>query len=234
MAATKKRNQTKVSLIRRLFQLWRIWPLVLVLLVLGSFIAPFYVYSRFNSEQPIARLEFEPLGDAWYLASVTRFPECSLQNYRIHGDQWQLDAEFLKWKGIAVLLGAESRVALDRLSGRFSAIDAAQRTKPSVHDLKPETWFAFGVSLAEGADSFLVDTRFGASAYMTIDPAKSYWVYKTEDALIARSHPRNQTKLDGEAMTLVIDQSCADSQPDLLEGYARQWNQLLVKARHFF
>jgi len=218
----------KRSFAGRLLRLWRLWPLLLVLLVLWSLIAPFYVYSRFNAEQPVARLEFEALGKNWYLASVTRFPECTQQRYRIQGDQWQLDAAFLKWKGIAVLLGADSRVVLDRLSGRFSAIDAAKVAEPSVHELKPETWFAFGESLVDGADSFLVDTRFGSSAYMSVDPGKSYWVYKTEDALIARSYPRHATTQEKGVMTLVIDQSCGDSEPDLLEQAGRSWNRLLL------
>lgn len=230
--AADKRDKT--SLFRRLLGIWRVWPLMLVLLVLWSLVAPYYVYSRLNSEQPVARLEFESLGKDWYLASVTRFPECTVANYRIQGDQWQLDASFLKWKGIAVLLGADSRVALDRLSGRFSAIEQARSSTPSVHELKPDTWFAFGESLVEGTDSFLVDTRFGSSAYMSIDPEKSYWVYKTEDALIARSLPRNQTMVEEGVMTLVIDQSCGDSESDALEAFARQWNQWLLTAKQMF
>lgn len=234
MANTNKGSKTKVSLLRRLLRLWRAWPLLLVVLVLWSLIAPYYVYSRFNSEQPVARLEFEALGGNWYLASVTRFPECTQQRYRIQGDQWQLDAAFLKWKGIAVLLGADSRVVLDRLSGRFSAIDAAKSAEPSVHELKPETWFAFGESLVDGADSFLVDTRFGSSTYMLIDPQKSYWVYKTEDALIARSHSRHSATQEDGVMTLVIDQSCGHSAPSLLETLARHWNQWLLSAKQIF
>lgn len=230
-ASEQKSRKGKVSLLRRLLGIWRVWPLMLVLLVLWSLIAPYYVYSRFNSEQPVARLEFESLGKDWYLASVTRFPECTVENYRIQGDQWQLDASFLKWKGIAVLLGADSRVTLDRLSGRFSAIEQAQKAVPSLHDLKPETWFAFGESLVEGADSFLVDTRFGSSTYMSINPQQSYWVYKTEDALIARSLQKNQTLMEDGVMTLVIDQSCADSAPNILESFARQWNGWLLSAK---
>lgn len=224
----------KTSLIRRLLGIWRIWPLMLFLLVLWSLVAPYYVYSRFNSEQPVARLEFEPLGKDWYLASVTRFPECTLQNFRIQGDQWQLDATFLKWKGIAVLLGGDSRVALDRLSGRYSAIEQAQSAVPSVHELKPETWFPFGESLVQGADSFLVDTRFGSSTYMSIDPEKSYRVYKTEDALIARSFPRERASVEEGVRTLVIDQSCGNNSSGIVEDFARRWNQWLLSAQKLF
>lgn len=231
MATRTSPKPNKRSLLRRLLGIWRLWPLLFAILIVWSLVAPFYVYSRFNSEQAVARLEFRPLAENWYLASVTRFPECTQESYRLQGDQWQLDAAFLKWKGVMVLLGADSRVVLDRLSGRFSTIEQARANPPSIYELKPETWFAFGESLFEDADSFLVDTRFGSSAYMTIDPDKTFWVYKTEDALIARSFPRAKTTAEAGVMTLVIDQSCGDSEPDWTEALARHWNQWLLMAR---
>jgi len=230
----QKPKQKKKGWIRTLMRVWYWMPVLLILLLTLSLVAPFYVYSRFNSQQPVARVEFESLGNNWYLASVTRFPECTTASYRIHGDQWQLDAAFVKWKGIAVLLGAESRVVLDRLSGRFRQIVQAKDQELTLHDLKPDTWFNLSEPVVDGSDSLFVDSYFGASVYLDIQPDKSFWVYKTEDGLISKSRPRSLITQQDGVMTLVIEQGCGNADPSFVEVIARYWNEQLVMVKAWF
>lgn len=44
----------------------------------------------------------------------------------LDGDLWQLDARLFKWKGLAALIGLEPGYRLDRLSGRYLAIEQQQ------------------------------------------------------------------------------------------------------------
>ena len=216
---------------RPLMRVWYWIPVLLTILLILSLVAPFYVYSRFNQQQPVARLEFEALADNWYLASVTRFPECTTASYRIHGDQWQLDAAFVKWKGIAVLLGAESRVVLDRLSGRFRQIAQVNNQAPTLYDLKPNTWFDLSTPVVDGSNSLFVDSYFGSSVYLDIQTDKSFWVYKTEDGLISKGRPRTLITQENGVITLVIEQGCGNADPSFVEVMARRWNEQLIRIK---
>jgi len=187
------------------------WLLVAGLLaaIVLLIVAPLFVYGRFNAEQPVAELWFERRGPYEYTAHVATGDLCSYRTYDISGDQWQLDARFIKWKGFATLLGLESRYRLDRLSGRYSeARGQNARKPPRAHDLAPALFIdLLAGGRTVGASGFLVDTIFGSSVYLDIDTTRRYRVYKTEDALIAREVPRPAASTTGP-MTIVIDKAC--------------------------
>ena len=93
----------------------------------------------------------------------------------VYGDQWRVDAEFLKWKYWALLLGLDSQYRLDRLEGRYRSV-VDQNSQPKLaHDLRDETAVDV-VSLAEGLGrwNFLIDASYGSSTYQDIDPANVY------------------------------------------------------------
>ena len=98
------------------------------------------------------------------------------------GDQWRVDAEFLKWKYWALLLGLDSQYRLDRLEGRYRSA-AEQNSQPNVaHDLSERTAVDL-VALAEslGSWNFLLDATYGSSTYQDIDVDNVYYVYRTHD-----------------------------------------------------
>ena len=52
----------------------------------------------------------------------------------VHGDMWDLDVQVLRWKGVARLLGLKDGYRLNRLSGRFVALEqqeAASAAQPA-------------------------------------------------------------------------------------------------------
>ncbi|SDS39665.1 hypothetical protein SAMN05216421_1448 [Halopseudomonas xinjiangensis] len=52
----------------------------------------------------------------------------------LHGDMWELDVQVLRWEGVAELLGLADGYRLNRLSGRFVALEqqeAAAAAQPS-------------------------------------------------------------------------------------------------------
>lgn len=197
---------------RKLLRLTK-WLLVagLLAVIVLLLIAPLFVYGRFNTEQPVAELWFEQRGPYEYTAHVATGDLCSYRTYDISGDQWQLDARFIKWKGFVTLLGLESRYRLDRLSGRYSDTHGKNALKPPLtHDLAPALFIdLIARGRTAGASGFLIDTVFGSSVYLDIDTAGRYRVYKTEDALIAKEVPRPPASATGP-MTIVIDKACGD------------------------
>jgi hypothetical protein len=193
------------------------WSLVLIIM-LGALAvvllsASVYTYHRLSGETLIAELRFDPSGDRVYAAHLRTGDRCEERVLTVYGDQWRVDAEFLKWKYWALLLGLDSQYRLDRLEGRYrSVID--QNSQPKLaHDLRDETAVDV-VSLAEGLGrwNFLTDASYGSSTYQDIDPANVYYVYRTQTAIITRSKARPVPE-EGEPLAVDIDRACGAPPP---------------------
>jgi len=203
-------------MLRRLFRFFSVGTL-LVLMALGFLlvISPFYIYSVFNQEFPVAQLEFSVQGDKQFLASISQDGFCSQQSYLIQGDQFQLDAGFAKWKGIGILLGFEPRYRLDRLSGRYKDIREQNESVQQAHDLSPDMLFDFFDEPGNAKNHWMVDNRFGSSVYQTIDPSLRYTVYATEDSLILRIEPV-YTRNEGNLL-IEINNGCSNESVQPME-----------------
>lgn len=82
-----------------------------------------HTYNRLTHEQPVAEIVFEARGPQRYRATLAQVPSGEMQMFMLAGDEWQLDARVLKWKGWANLLGLDAQYRLERVSGRYRAID---------------------------------------------------------------------------------------------------------------
>lgn len=185
---------------------------MLVLLLLASLllVSPFYVYEVFNQETPIARLEFQVRGETQYLVRLSQGDFCRQEEFLIRGDQFQLDAGFVKWKGLAVILGFEPRYRLDRLSGRYEDVRQQKSQPIEAFDLAPDMLFDFFDEEGNSSDdNWLVDTSFGASVYQRIDPTLRYTVFATEDSLILRTTP--VVDRDEGNLVITIERGCAET-----------------------
>ena len=187
--------------------------LVLAIVIVGSLlvISPFYIYDVFNQEFPIARLEFTHSGDNAWTAWLSRGDFCTREEYPVMGDQFQVDAGFVKWKGPAVLLGFRPRYRLDRLSGRYRDVQAQNTQTGLAHDLAPDMLFDFfDENTRESTDGWLIDTTYGSSVYYAIDPLLRYTVYATEDGLILRT--ADILNRDGDnGLVIEINEGCSDA-----------------------
>lgn len=202
-------------------------PATIALLAL-LFTTPFFVYSRFDAESVIAELEFQPVDEQSFIALLSTDDLCTTNTYLLKGDQWQLDAQFLKWHGIGVLLGLDSRYRLDRLNGRFENITQQTATPPTSHDLKTKIavdWFSLGKNDAHG---LMIDSQYGSSVYMRIDPALRYRVFKTEDGLIARTEPRAKQAESNGVLSIDIERACL-RETGWTEKMSRRLNELAIK-----
>lgn len=224
MPATGKR----VNVIRKLLKITGL-GFFLCILSLASLvvISPFYVYAVFNQELPVARVEFQQLGEFEYLARLSTGDFCESEEYTIQGDQFQLDAGFAKWKGPAVLLGFKPRYRLDRLSGRYRDIRRQNSMPGGAHDLAPDLLFDFFTDINRDAtDSWLVDTTFGSSVYQDIEPLQSYTIFATEDGLILRTRPILQYEEESGELIIDITQGCAGADNKGFENLLMRINSL--------
>ena len=180
--------------------------------------ATIYTYDRLTGETLIAELRFDPTGDRQYVAHLRTGDRCDERSYPLFGDQWRVDAEFLKWKYWALLLGLDSQYRLDRLEGRYRSV-ADQNTQPNIaHGLSQPTAVDL-VSLAEslGSWNFLLDATYGSSTYQTIDVDNVYYVYRTQTGIITRHEPRPVQPTDGASFNVTIDGAC--EQPSMWQRF---------------
>jgi hypothetical protein len=173
--------------------------------------ATVYTYERLTAETLIAELKFDSTGERQYVAHLRTGDRCAERTFPVLGDQWRVDAEFLKWKYWALLLGLDSQYRLDRLEGRYRTA-AEQNSQPNLaHDLSERTAVDL-VRLAEslGSWNFLLDATYGSSTYQDIDDANVYYVYRTTTVIITRHEPRPVPPTGEEPLAITIDGACSE------------------------
>jgi hypothetical protein len=208
------------------FSLWVVVLFAALSIVLLT--ATVYTYERLTAETLIAELRFDATGDRQYTAHLRTGERCEVRTFPISGDQWRVDAEFLKWKYWALLLGLDSQYRLDRLEGRYRSV-AEQNSQPNVaHALRERTAVDL-VELAEslGSWNFLLDATYGSSTYQDIDVDNIYYVYRTTTGIITRQEARPVLP-PGEPFAITIDGACDD--PSLWQRFSKWTDDSVVAA----
>lgn len=147
-------------------------------------------YARLTYEQPVAELSFQARGPQRWQATLVTVPDLAKQSFDLAGDEWQLDARVLKWRGWANVLGLDARYRLERVSGRYEDI-AQERSAPrTVYALGEPPAFDLW-SLARDYPDWLpfVDAVYGSATYLPMADGAAYEVMLTQSGLIAR--PQN-------------------------------------------
>ena len=194
---------------RKAFTVSLLLIVVLGLLAVLLLAANIYTYHRLTAESVIAELRFEPTGDRQYLAYLRTGDRCDERVLPVLGEQWRVDAAFLKWQYWAMLLGLDSQYRLDRLEGRYRSAEDQNSAPRVAHDLGDETAVDI-VTLARtlGKWNFLLDATYGSSTYEDIDAARVYRVYRTTTGIITRSEPRPADSPRGEALAIDVTAAC--------------------------
>lgn len=173
-------------------------------------------YSALSKETLIAELSFTPREGGGFDALLKTGDRCKATRHIIYGDQWRIDAHFLKWKYWANVLGVDSRYRLERLQGRYRTAAAENSERISAHDLNSHAGNELG-PLAAWLDpmNLLFDTSYGSSTYQSIDPDRVYRIYRTQTGIMSRSEPLLSPMLAGDFLDIEIDKACG-TQPGRL------------------
>jgi len=195
----------------------------IVLLLLSNF----YTFHRLVDEEPIAELRFARVGDQVYEAVLRHGDFCTPERYLLYGDQWRLDAEFLKWRPWANLLGFNAMYRIDRLGSRYSDVDR-ENSQPQVsYELVPAVPVDLSSVIASYDGVFTpVDTLYGSSVYAIMDEAAVYRVYRGQSGLIARKAGAHEQAGSGSGLTIAIDAACGEK-PGFMEQVGRQLDRYL-------
>ena len=159
-----------------------------VLLVFNVFLIILYswTYNALTHETVIAKIKFDQqnINDKSFVAHIHEEDDDKIGDYKIYGEQWRIDAKFMKMKYWSNILGLDSRYALERFEGRYKSVNDENSKIQLSHDLGEDT-FIDAVTLF-GWNPF-VDSEYGSSTYQDINPKFEYIVYKTQTGVIVRS-----------------------------------------------
>ncbi|MGE5624450.1 MAG: cation/multidrug efflux pump [Bacillota bacterium] len=143
-------------------------------------------YFRLTYEQPVATLRFAALGPQDYRVTLTDAAGRS-RTEELRGDDWQLDARVLKWKGLATVLGLDPVYRLDRLEGRYRSASQERNDYHSVLELSADTGLDFwGLAQRNAAWLPWVDAGYGSATYLPMADGAQYSVSISPTGLLAR------------------------------------------------
>jgi hypothetical protein len=162
-----------------------------VLLVISALLflvsSNLYTYQRLVYEAPVAEVTFKQLAPSSFEVELLNSESGHTARYELRGDEWQLDAQILSWRGYANLLGLDSQFRLHRLSGRYTDIEQERSSPHSVHALAQEKSFDLWQMAHEYHDWIqLVDAMYGSAVFLPMTDQAKYVISINRNGLIAR------------------------------------------------
>jgi hypothetical protein len=147
-------------------------------------------YRALTRENVAARLFVQPAGPQRF-ATTVRFPDGRAATFELAGDEVYVDAHILKWKPLANALGLHTAYELDRIAGRYHAIEqerSAVRTVYSLAQDKPVD--LFGLRRRYVFLATLFDAEYGSATFMPVTrPAELELRVSTTGLLMREANP---------------------------------------------
>jgi hypothetical protein len=161
--------------------------LLAVASVLFLLLLNLHTYGRLTHEQPIAEIVFELRAPQRYRATLAQVPSGEMQMFILAGDEWQLDARVLKWKGWANLLGLDAQYRLERVSGRYRDIEQERNAERTVYALSENPGLdLWTLSVDHPRWLPFVDAVYGSATYLPMGDGARYELSITQSGLVAR------------------------------------------------
>ncbi|GEM_PF-554505 len=164
----------------------------------------FATCQRFTREIPVTEITTQPVQNA-VGQPVTRVRYHPLRGGRdryffVHGDQWMISGDIVKWKPWLNLLGLHTRYRLTRLQGRYLSIDAERSAPRSLFSLvddpqsRDERHPLWRFLYRSGQKLPLVDTVYGNAAYQNLNTERCYQVFVGTSGFIIRESKKEKNR----------------------------------------
>lgn len=149
-----------------------------------------FSYQNLVSEASVASISFDKSGSQQFGATVV-LPDGSERQFRIAGDLWQVDAKIIKWLGPLSAMGFDPGYKLDRLQGRYIALEDEQQLERTVYALsEPDIGFDLWELIQSSRWLPWVDAAYGSATYLPMADGAIFSISLTKSGLIAR--PMNE------------------------------------------
>ncbi len=163
---------------------------VALALLLGLLAVNLFSYQNLTSETPVATLSFDRAQEQEYQVNLV-LPDGDQRRFRVTGDLWQVDAKIIKWYGLFAAIGFEPGYKLDRLQGRYIALEDERARERTVYALsEPDIGFDLWESIQTSHWLPWVDAVYGSATYLPMADGAIFSVSLSHSGLVAR--PMNE------------------------------------------
>jgi hypothetical protein len=160
--------------------------LISIGLLAGAIAAGMHGYRALTREDVAARLLVRPVGAQRFTATV-RYPDGREASYELAGDEIYVDAHILKWKPVANLLGLHTAYDLDRMSGRYRALEQERSAPRTVHSIGRERPVdLFGLRQRYVFLEPLLDAEYGSATFAPVTRPAELELYVSTTGLFLR------------------------------------------------
>jgi hypothetical protein len=143
-------------------------------------------YRALTHEEVAARIDVRPTAPQRFDA-IFRFADGRTSVVQLAGDEIYVDAHILKWKPWANVVGLHTAYELDRVAGRYRAIEQERSAARTVHALgreRPVDLFDLRQRYAWLAP--LVDAEYGSATFVPADRPKQLELRISTTGLLMR------------------------------------------------
>ncbi|MFN9480910.1 MAG: hypothetical protein ACK6C0_16055 [Betaproteobacteria bacterium] len=143
--------------------------LLVLALLLGAIGMGTAGYQALTREEIAAHITIRPTGAQQFEATL-RFPDGRSAKYALRGDEILVDAHVIKWSPLANLLGLHTHYELDRIAGRYRAIEDERKAVRTVHSLARERPIDLvALRARHAALAWLMDAQYGSATFVPAD-----------------------------------------------------------------
>lgn len=156
-------------------------------LLFGTLTLSTWGYRALTREEVVLVVTTHQTGPQRFDARV-EFPDGGSEIYPLAGDEFYVDARILKYKPIANILGLHTEYELDRISGRYTALDDERSQPRTLYPLGAERVIdLFELRRANPWLAPLVDAEYGSATFIpSADQARFEVLLSTTGLLVRR------------------------------------------------
>jgi len=143
-------------------------------------------YEALTRETIAVRVSVRPTSPQVFDAHF-QFPDGRTADYTLRGDQIYVDAHVLKWKPIVNVIGLHTAYELDRVAGRYAALEKEREGPRTVYSLgtaKPVD--VFDLRNRYSLLRPLLDVEYGSATFAPADQPMEYEVRVSTTGLLIR------------------------------------------------
>jgi hypothetical protein len=149
-------------------------------------------YRALTHEEIAARVVVRPAGPQRFTATFA-FPDGREQTFELAGDEIYVDAHILKWKPVANLLGLHTAYELDRVAGRYHALEQERTSPRTIHALgKERPVDLFSLRRRHTFLAPLLDAEYGSATFVPVTQPAELEVRASTSGLLIRESTAGQ------------------------------------------
>jgi hypothetical protein len=171
----------------------------MLLLALGGMVGAIGIgvqgYHALTREEVVAIISVQPHASPTSptpqrFAATFRFPDGREAQFELGGDEIYVDAHILKWKPMANYIGLHTSYELDRVGGRYRAIEQERSEPRTLYPLsQPKAVDLFNLRRRYAFLAPLLDAQYGSATFVPVTQPARLELRVSTTGLLVRDAP---------------------------------------------